>query len=132
MANGLSVLGEQRDVICRQQRQRPFAKLSTKQRSREGANSHPHRQMGARPISGLAGGEELAGSLDIQAALDLGTGGSLGAELEGWRRESPDMEQRVGNASFPPLQMLWELRGAQQQGPTAPAPGSERALKVGS
>lgn len=83
MANGLSVLGEQRDVICRQQRQRPFAKLSTKQRSREGANSHPHRQMGARPISGLAGGEELAGILVIQAALDLGPGGSLGAALWG-------------------------------------------------
>lgn len=87
--------------------------------------------MGARPISGLAVGEELAGSLDIQAALGLGSRGSLGAELEGSRRDSPEMEQRGGNP-FPPLRMLWELRGAWQQGPTAPAPGSEGALKVGS
>lgn len=64
--------------------------------------------MGARPISGLAVGEELAGSLDIQAALGLGSRGSLGAELEGSRRESLEMEQRGGNP-FPPLQMLWEL-----------------------
>lgn len=39
--------------------------------------------MGTRPISGLAVGEELAGSLDIQAALELGTRGSEDAELEG-------------------------------------------------
>lgn len=33
-------------------------------------------RMGARPISGLAMGEEIAGSLDIQAALELGTRGN--------------------------------------------------------
>lgn len=76
MANGISILREQQDVICRQQQPRPFAQLSTKQWSREGTNSHPRGQMGARPISGLAVGEEFAGSLDIQAALELDTRGS--------------------------------------------------------
>lgn len=76
MANGISILREQQDVICRQQQQCPFAELSTKEWSREGSNSHPDGQMGARPISVLADGVEVSGSLDIQGALELGTRGN--------------------------------------------------------
>lgn len=63
--------------------------------------------------------------MDIQADFVLGRGGNLSAELEGWRRDTQEMEQKVGNtffffnfSSLLSLQMLWELRGAWQQGPT--------------
>lgn len=80
-----------------------FAQLSTKQRSGVGADSHPRQQMGVRRISGLGWWDRrLQGVVDIPAAFVLGSRGNLGAELEGWRRESQEVEQKVGNTSFFP------------------------------
>lgn len=73
----------------------------------------------------------LQGIIDTQAAFVLGSRGNLGAELEGRSGESQEMEQKVGNTFFClDPNAVGAVRCPAAGTDSAPAPGSEGALKV--
>lgn len=102
----------------------------------QGRARFPSSSAGGGEMYSWPGGWEttLQGITDTQAAFALGSRGNFGAELEGRRREPQKTEQKVGKYCWVFFPLAPNAVGAARcpaaGTDSAPAPGSEEALKV--